>query len=88
MYIGIDGDVTYDRVKQDFIAQVPLDRIVLETDAPYLLPEPLRSQKKYPNTPMNIHLIAESLAMIKGITTQQVSETTSANARSLFNLPE
>lgn len=87
-YIGVDGDVTYDQKKQMFIRSLPLEMLVLETDAPYLVPEPLRSQKKYPNTPANIPLIADHVAHLKGTSKDEVARITSQNARRLFGLPE
>ena len=62
IFIGVDGDVTYNLEKQSFVKTIPIERLVLETDSPFLLPEPLRSQKKYPNLPQNIPLIAEYIA--------------------------
>jgi len=88
IFIGVDGDVTYDIKKKEFIKHIPLDMLVLETDSPYLLPEPLRSQKKYPNTPSNITLIAEYIADELHISKAEIAEITTQNARKLFNLPE
>lgn len=87
-FIGVDGDVTYGKEKQGFIKEVPLDMLVLETDAPFLLPEPLRSEKKYPNNPGNIPLIAKFIADLKGESVEMISRETTQNARRLFNLPE
>ena len=85
-YIGVDGDVTYHLHKQQFIAQVPLERLLLETDSPYLLPEPLRSAKQYPNHPANLPLIAQAVAEIKHLSYQQVVSQTSQNAQQVFGL--
>ncbi len=87
-YIGVDGDVTYDTKKQAFIRNVPLEKLVLETDSPYILPEPLKTARKYPNTPANIPLIAESVAQLHETTVEVVADVTTRNARALFNLPE
>lgn len=87
MFIGVDGDVTYDQNKADFIRRVPLESLVLETDSPYLLPEPLRSEKKFPNTPSSIPLIAREVARLKGIAAAEVARVTTENAFTLFNLP-
>ncbi len=87
-FIGVDGDVTYDASKQDFIKEVPRELLVLETDSPYILPEPLKSQKKYPNTPATIPLIAESVARIWGCSVEEVANTTTSNANELFGLVE
>ncbi|MDA1316524.1 MAG: TatD family hydrolase [bacterium] len=86
MFIGVDGDVTYDKVKQDFIRSVPIEMLVLETDSPYILPEPLLSQKKYPNEPANLSYIAQSVAKIKGLTVEEVDRITTENGKRLFNI--
>ena len=86
LFIGVDGDVTFIKEKQDFIRKVPLDMLVLETDSPYLLPEPLRTQKKYPNEPKNIPLIAEYIAILKGVETHEVLTQTTKNAKLCFFL--
>jgi len=86
IYIGVDGDVTYGGVKTSFVKEVPLEMLVLETDSPFLLPEPLKTQKLYPNTPANIPLIAQYIADIKGITQEVVGEETTRNAKRLFSL--
>lgn len=86
IYIGVDGDVTYRKSKQEFIKRVPLELLVLETDSPFLLPEPLRSEKKYPNEPKNTLLIAGKIAEIKNTTVQYVGNITTNNAKKLFSL--
>lgn len=59
------------------------DKILIETDSPYLTPEPLRGQR---NEPVNVLLIAEKIAQLKNLSLEQVSYFTSANAKKLFNL--
>ena len=86
LFLGVDGDLTYWEEKQAFIKEVPLEMLDIETDAPFLLPEPLKSQKLYPNTPSNVVLVAQKVAEIKGESLERVAEVTSANARSLFGL--
>ena len=86
MYIGVDGDVTYDTDKQHFIKQVPLEMLVIETDSPYILPEPLLTEKKYPNEPKNIIYTAEKVAQIKGVSKGQLVEQTTENGKKLFAL--
>ena len=85
-YIGVDGDVTYDKSKQDFIKEVPLEILVVETDAPFLLPEPLKSAKLFPNEPKNLNLIIESVAKIKGQSFENISSSTFANGKKLFRI--
>lgn len=86
MFIGVDGDITYDTHKQEFIKRVPLDMLVLETDSPFLLPEPLRSRKEFPNEPKNIAVIAECIATITGASLEEIQKKTTENAKCLFNV--
>lgn len=86
IFIGVDGDLTYGQEKQEFIKEVPLSMLVLETDAPFLLPEPLRSQKKYPNEPANLNFIAMEVARVKGEKLEEVQKITFNNSCLLFSL--
>lgn len=86
IYIGVDGDVTYDKEKQEFIKKVPLELLVLETDAPFLLPEPLKSQKLYPNQPKNLYLIAQFIANLLNIKKEKLIQKTAENGRKLFKV--
>lgn len=86
--IGIDGDITYDRKKQQFISQVPLSLLVLETDSPYILPEPFRSRKAYPNEPCHIPVIAQEVARAQNTDVINIIKETTLNASRLFNLPD
>lgn len=83
IYIGVDGDLTYDAVKQKFIKRVPIEMLVLETDSPFLAPEPVR---KFPNEPKNIGFIAAKLSEIKNISKDSAIDKTTANALSLFGI--
>lgn len=89
VYIGVDGDVTYSKEKQEFVKTVPLEMLVLETDSPFLIPEPLRSKPREargPNEPANLGLIAEKVAYLKNISVETVAEITTENAERLFQL--
>ncbi|MBI4130821.1 TatD family hydrolase [Candidatus Roizmanbacteria bacterium] len=86
VFIGVDGDITYNKEKQTFIKEVPLNLLVLETDSPFLLPEPLRSQKKYPNEPKNIPIILSFIANLVGAGERELEKQTDENAGRLFNL--
>ncbi len=81
LFIGVDGDVAYTIEKQEFIKEVPLDMLVLETDSPFLSPD-----RKFPNEPKNIVVIAQHVADIKGATVDEVSKKTTENAKKLFSL--
>jgi TatD DNase family protein len=86
-YIGIGGPITYKNSikKQNVVKNIPLSSILLETDSPFLSPEPLRGQR---NEPSNIKIIAERIANLKECDIKQVEIQTTKNALSLFNIGE
>ncbi|MBI1863037.1 TatD family hydrolase [Candidatus Microgenomates bacterium] len=89
LFIGVDGDVTYDRKKQEFIKEVPIEMLVLETDAPFLIPEPYRSMPRDtrgPNVPAHLPLIAQRVAQLKGYDVDEVKKITFENGIELFQL--
>lgn len=82
--LGIGGVVTFKNATMADVAKtMPLDRLLLETDAPYLSPVPHRGER---NESSYIPLIAQKIADLRGISIEKVAEQTSANARMLFNL--
>ena len=83
-YIGIGGVLTYKKsVLPDVVSRVPLSSIVLETDSPYLAPVPHRGKR---NESSFVASVAEKLSQIIGCDYDDVCETTSINAKKLFNL--
>ena len=83
-HLGIGGVVTFKNATlADVVQAVPLESLLLETDAPYLSPVPHRGQR---NEPAYIPLIAQRIADLRGISIDQVAETTTASARTLFRL--
>lgn len=83
-HIGVGGVVTFKNATlAEVAAAVPLDRILLETDAPYLAPAPYRGKR---NESAYIPLVAEKIAQLRGITMQEVAEATTASACRLFGL--
>lgn len=87
IYIGVDGDVTYDTEKAEFIKKVPEGLLVLETDSPFLTPEPIRSHNNNTdnNEPKYIKYIAEKVSEIKNIEIDDLRTITTNNANRLFN---
>lgn len=89
-YIGLTGLITYQSYQwlQDVVKHLPLDRLLIETDAPYLLPQELKKStaKQRLNQPANIIHIAQKVAEIKGILLTEVAKATTQNAYALFNL--
>lgn len=86
-YIGIGGVVTFKNAKtlKEVAAYTPLDRIVLETDCPYLSPEPNRGKR---NSSLNLNYVAEALSQIKGINKEELIAVTEENARQLYRMKE
>jgi TatD DNase family protein len=83
-YLGVGGVATFKNAALGTIAAtVPLESLVLETDAPYLSPVPHRGQR---NEPAYIPLIAQKIADLRSITLGEVADITTASAKSLFNL--
>ena len=83
-HLGIGGVVTFKNATMaEVVKAVPLERLLLETDAPYLSPVPHRGQR---NESSYIPLIAQRIAEIKGVSLAEVAEVTTASARSLFSL--
>lgn len=84
-YLGFTGIVTFDKtgVLEEIIRWLPLYRILIETDSPYLTPEPYRGQR---NEPAYVRYVAEKVAQIKGKTVEEIMEITGNNAINLFKL--
>jgi len=86
-YVGIGGPITFQNARRlrEIASGLPLDRLLLETDAPYLTPHPHRGQR---NEPSYLPLVAASLADAQGVTPSEVAAATTLNARRLFGLDE
>ncbi len=84
-YIGLDGPVTFKNAKRPVeVARIcPLDRLLLETDSPYLTPVPLRGKR---NEPANLPLIGAKIAEIKAVGLAELAKSTCDNACRLFGL--
>ena len=83
-HLGIGGVVTFKNATMaDVVQAVPLERLLLETDAPYLSPVPHRGQR---NESAYLPLVAQRIADLRGISPDEVAEVTTASARALFGL--
>lgn len=84
-YIGIGGVVTFKngRKLKEVAAAIPLKRILLETDCPYLAPEPYRGKR---NSSLYLPYVAKEIASLRGITYEEVVEQTERNGRALFGI--
>jgi TatD DNase family protein len=88
-YLSFSGVVTFQNATmlRDIVKTVPLDRILIETDGPYLTPVPHRGRR---NEPAFVRLVAEKIAEIKGmdaVSVEEIGRVTSDNARRLFRIP-
>lgn len=85
-YLGFTGPITFKKAEETraVAAQAPLDRLLVETDGPFLTPEPFRGKR---NEPAYIPYIVERLALIKGISVEDMGRATTENAARLFKLP-
>jgi TatD DNase family protein len=86
LYISIAGPVTFQNSRRlwEVVAEIPLEWLLIETDAPYLTPEPYRGQR---NESSYVRYVAEKVVELKGETLEKVAMVTSENARRLFQLP-
>lgn len=86
-YFGIGGVLTFNNAKKlkEAVEYIPMDRIVLETDCPYLAPVPFRGKR---NSSLNIPYVISEMARIKGISEEQVREATWKNAHDLYRMQD
>ena len=84
-YFGIGGVITFknSRKLKEAVEYIPLERILLETDSPYLAPEPNRGRR---NSSLNLPHVAQEVARLKGVPYQEVVEVTRKNAEALFHI--
>jgi TatD DNase family protein len=84
-YIGIGGPITYKKAHElrEIVRRAPLEQMVLETDAPYLTPEPHRGQR---NEPAQVRLVAHKVAELRGMSLEEIAHSTFTNAQRLFGL--
>jgi len=84
-YFGIGGVVTFKNSKTtvEAVSKIPLERLVIETDAPYLTPTPLRGKR---NHPIYVEYIAQKIAEIKGISYEEVVRVTTENAKKVYGI--
>ena len=85
-YLGIGGVLTCKNAKKlkEVAAYAPLDRIVLETDCPYMAPVPNRGKR---NSSLNLPYVAEELSRIKGVEREAIERITFENGKKLYQIP-
>lgn len=84
-YISLGGPVTFKNAKKpkEVAQEVPMDRLLIETDCPYLAPHPNRGKR---NEPAFVRLVAEQIAELKGISLEELAEATTRNAKKVFGI--
>lgn len=84
-YISLGGPVTFKNAKKpkEVADVIPLEKLLIETDCPYLTPHPHRGKR---NEPSYVKLVAEQIADIKGLSTEEVAQATTENAKKLFGI--
>lgn len=84
-FIGVGGVVTFKNAKtlKEVVAYAPMEQLVLETDCPYMAPDPYRGKR---NSSLNLPYVAEAIAEIKGLKAEEVIEITNQNAKRLYHL--
>ena len=84
-HISVGGPLTYPNSRKlpRIVEKLPLDRLLVETDCPYLSPQPRRGKR---NEPANVRFVAEKIAELRDTTSEEISAKTTANALRLFRL--
>jgi TatD DNase family protein len=86
-YLSFTGNITYgNKDIKKVIERAPLEKIMIETDAPYIVPEPLRSEGIKPNEPAYVIEVAKKIALIKNISVEEVATATTKNAEEFFGI--
>ena len=86
-YVSFTGVVTFKNARRalEAVAAVPMDRIMIETDAPYMAPVPYRGRRNHSGY---VPLVAEKIAEVKGMTLEEVAKITTENGKRFFRIPE
>ena len=83
LMISFTGLITFSKQWDDLVRKVPLDKIMIETDSPYMTPEPYRGQR---NEPLLVQYVAKRIAEIRGLKIEKVADITFNNAKKLFRI--
>ena len=81
LYISFSGNITFKKNDRSFLKDIPVDRILVETDAPYLSPEPVRGRTNYPK---NVHFVANKIADEIGISHAEFDKIVTENAKKFY----
>ena len=81
LYLSFSGNITYKKSDRSFLKDIPLDKILVETDSPFLSPEPLRGRR---NEPKNVRYIIDKIAFEIGVSPAEMERITTKNAKTLY----
>lgn len=81
LYLSFSGNITFKKSDRSFLSQIPLDKLLVETDSPYLSPEPYRGQK---NHPRNVRFVIDKIASELGINPDELDKITTKNAKIFY----
>ena len=86
-FIGFTGVLTFKNARKalEVAEHIPLDRIVLETDCPYMAPEPFRGKRNHPGY---LYRMAERLAQLRGVSVEEIHRITTENGKRLYRIEE
>jgi TatD DNase family protein len=86
-YLGFDGPITYKNARKalEVLEICPLERILIETDSPYMAPEPVRGRR---NEPANVRFICEKIAELRGLDAEELARITTENALRVYRVAE
>lgn len=87
LYLGVDGPLTFKNAAKlpEIVREMPLDRLLVETDAPYMAPVPMRGKR---NEPAFVRYVAQKAAELRGVTLEALAAATTHNAEALYHLAE
>lgn len=83
LYLGFNGIITFSKQYDELIKYLPLEKILIETDAPYLTPEPHRGKR---NEPAYVKFVAQKIAELRGVFVEEITQKTTENTKKLFSL--
>ena len=86
-YFGIGGVVTFNNAKKlkEAVEYIPMEKIVIETDCPYLSPEPNRGKR---NSSLNLHYVIKAIAELKNLSEEEVMKITYENAKKIYRIED
>ena len=83
LYLSFSGNITFKKSDRSFLKDVPLNRIIVETDSPYLSPEPFRGKR---NEPKMVQYVIDKIAFDVGVSSEEMKKITTENAKRVYNL--